>query len=235
MKLKITFKKGLIIYAAIALVLLMIGLYIFWGFIDDYEESMPIYGMDKVVEDFKNNNLDEYLSSVVNGVYNEFETDNEAVRNEIISAYKKFVEGKEVSFIKAKEYTDKSPQYIIMAGDAKVAKVTLSAKTKNDSDFDVWSYDSIEVSEYLVNILKTKDYTVTVPEGTEITVNGKKLSDSYIKESKEIKELAEVGKYVAVPKMNTYEIKGFYSEPEIKGVCGGKELALKHRENMLIM
>lgn len=230
MKFKMTFKKGLLIYAVVALVLIFIGLFVFWGFISDYEDSMPIHGMDEVVDKFEANNIDDYLVDAIEGAYNEFETESD-VNKMILDEYKKFINGKEISFVKAKEYTDKAPQYIVSAGDTKVARVSLSAKTKNDSDFDVWTFDSINISEYLVNIIETKDYTVTVPEGTVVTVNGKEISDTYLVKSEDIKELEEAGKYVTVPKMNTYEIKGFYNAPEIKGSYNGKAVSLKAEEN----
>lgn len=230
-KFKMSFKKGLLIYAVVALLLLFIGLTFFWRFIGNYEESMPVHGMEKVIKYFKNADITQLMTENDDNIINEFEG-NSSDKNIIAEKYNEYLKNKKIDFKKANNYTDKKPVYVVTADDVKVANVRLISKKKNSSNFKIWEFGSIDISDFYKNIFKTTDIKIQVPKGTEVTINGKTAAESYITKTEQIEELKPLLEYVAnLPDMVTYEIKGFTTEPEVKAVLNGEELKLTSEKN----
>ena len=112
------FKKFLCIYCGILLLAGVITLIMLHSLLKDYEEGMPSGAMDKIVNQFTPDGIGKLLSD--NSVkVNEFET------NDTITSYftDKLNDGTVSYKKKAGEYSEKTPVYVVYAGDTPIAKV----------------------------------------------------------------------------------------------------------------
>lgn len=225
-KFKFTFKLGLLIYSVVLLVLIFAGLAFFWKFIGDYEESQPIHAMEEIIKDFEKADIKDMILKADKYEASPFEVE-EGKENEFLAEkYNEYLNGKKITFLKSKKYTDKNPIYVVKADDETVAEVALESKKRNDSNFKIWQLKKLNVADYTGTIVKTESIKIQVPEGSVVTVNGKEVSEAFKTEEVEIPELKAVSKYVEVPAMYSYEIKGLTKEPQVKAVYKGDELTL---------
>ena len=216
------FKKGLLIYTAVMLAALAVGLTVFWFFIQDYENGMPVHGMERTMESFNEEKISDLISDQTFGNAGALEDSSVWV-----SWYQELIRGKHLTFEEARENTATTPTYLVKADDQPVGKVTLKVTGKNAFKFNLWGFDRLDVSEYLP---ETATYTVTVPKGTTVTVNGHVLGEEYITENDVVyPELSNIQTYLSeVPLSTTYKISGLLNEPEIAATTGnGRELTLE--------
>ena len=106
------FKKFLCIYCGILLLAGVITLIMLHSLLKDYEEGIPSGTMDKIVNQFTPDGIGKLLSD--NDVkVNEFET------NDTITSYftDKLNDGTVSYKKKAGEYSEKTPVYVVYAGD----------------------------------------------------------------------------------------------------------------------
>lgn len=216
------FKKGLLIYTAVMLAALAVGLTVFWFFIQDYENGMPVHGMERTMESFNEEKISDLISDQTFGNAGALEDSSVWV-----SWYQELIRGKHLTFEEARENTATTPTYLVKADDQPVGKVTLKVTGKNAFKFNLWGFDRLDVSEYLP---ETATYTVTVPKGVAVTVNGHRLGEEYITENDVVyPELSNIQTYLPeVPLSTTYEISGLLNEPQIAAAGeSGRELILK--------
>lgn len=222
------FGKGILIYAVVALILIGAGLGVFWFFIKDYEEGMPSHGMEQVMEAFNEERITELVGDQTFG--------NSGVLEDAsvwINWYKEQIKGKEMTFEEARENTDLTPTYVVKAGEKAVGKVTLEVTGKNRFKFNIWGMDKLDVSEYLP---KTAVYTITVPKGSAVTINGHQLGSEYIKQDdvvyEELSGIQNQGYFSEAPASTVYEVSGLLNAPQITAQSAGtKALVLEQKDN----
>ncbi len=217
MKNKSGFFKFMIIYVAVAVVLISVGLVIFWGFIKAYEEGMPYNAMKTVMNQFNTEDIGKLVNSDTLTSDNEFENSDA-----ILDEYKKLIDGKEITFEEAKDYTDKNPVYLVKADKKSVAEITLVEAGRNNHHFKVWKFGSISISDYMKD---TTTITITAPSNMEVMVNNIKVSDKYKNsDTTTIPALQKTVDYVDdLPDIYTYTIKGFVKTPVVTATNGEGE------------
>lgn len=212
------FKRFLMIYCGILAVGIIIGLFMLYGLLRDYEAGLPQNTMDEILEEFQADRIDKLLDE--SGLtLNEFES------NEVVAAYlKEKIASNEISYRKKSgEYSEETPVYVIYAGKSPLARVELVEKRKNAHHFTEWKLGSIQLDEYM----KGKTVSVTVPKGSVVTLNGIELSDSYISENDvEFTPCTNVSDYVEKPVNTVYQIENLISDPVIVVNRNGQELEL---------
>ena len=195
------FKKFLVIYASVLVVIIAVALVLLYGLLKDYEAGRPANTMDKLVSHIEAGNVGKWIKDA--GILGEFETED------IVSDYfKDTFADKEVSYKKkAGEYTENNPVYILYADDKKIANVTLTEKKKNAHKFTEWKLASINgvnvSSDYItgeadVSLCKHVGDYVTTPVDdvyningmfakpeVKVTYNGKELDTEYVKDGYE--------------------------------------------------
>lgn len=201
------FKRGLLIYAAVVM-LIVVGVWIFfYSFIDGYEKGMPYHTIEKTAKDFDSSKVEELLKDTA--VTNEFEAPS------IVADYvKNIIQDKEIKYQEAKENTSAKPVYELLCDDEAFAKVTLKKAGKIKHGFKKWAVDTISFEEYMP---ETSSITVVAPQDAVVTINGTEAGEQYIKEKDvEIEELSAVAKYLeAVPKEVKYQVDGFFEKPKV--------------------
>ena len=177
------FKKFLCIYCGILLLAGVITLIMLHSLLKDYEEGMPSGTMDKIVNQFTPDGIGKLLSD--NDVkVNEFET------NDTIAAYftDRLNDGTVSYKKKAGEYSEKTPVYVVYAGDTPIAKVELESAGKNAHKFNKWTLGTISFGDFTKNLAEVK---ITAPTGADVYINGVQVTDTPIGSIEELKEMSD--------------------------------------------
>ncbi len=228
-KKKSGFKKGLLIYVVIMLVLIAGGLCAFWFFIRDYEAGMPVHGMERTMESFNEERIQELIGTQTFGNAGNLEDPDVW-----LNWYKEQIRGKQITFEEARENTNTTPVYVVKADNQPIGKITLKVTGTNLFKFNTWGFDRLDVSEYLP---ETATYTITVPKGTKVSINGRELGQESITEDGAIyPELSAIQSYLPeIPLSTTYTVSGLLNEPEVIAAgVGERSLSLEKEERNYI-
>jgi len=209
----------LLSYSGILVSIVIVLLLLLYGVLKDYEKSMPNNTMNKVVEEFTADNIEQLLND--NSVkINEFET-----VSSVADYFKLKMQDSEVTYKrKSGEFTNATPIYVIKAGDATIAKVTLTENGKNAHKFTEWKLDSISFDGY---IDAENDITITAPSSAVVKLNGVKIGDSYITQ-KDVKFdiVKNVDSFIKAPTNVVYKVTGLMMQPVITASLNGTDLAV---------
>lgn len=201
--------KTVAIYAAIFLVIAIIGLIIFWNYMDAYEESQPgnviksyVYNLD---EDRIAGNCGDLLKSINTDVQSKTES-LEVIADSISDG---------VNYArKVSECTDDKMVYILSSGGQDIGKVVLTVAEKGAFGFAKWqvSEESFDLS-FLVN----EGITLQIPEHYKVYANGLLLGHrSIIEQDIPIEVLKDFyADYDTLPYMVTYQIGSYLGDVEI--------------------
>jgi len=207
----------LLAYSGILISIVVVLLILLYGTLKDYEKSMPNNTMSKIVKEFTPDNIEQILND--NSIkINEFET-----VSSVADYFKAKMQDSEVTYKrKSGEYTNETPVYLVKAGDAIIAKVTLVANGENAHKFTNWKLGNISFDGY---IDAKNEMTITAPSVAEVKLNGVKISDSYITQ-KDIKFdiVKNVEAFVKTPTNVIYKVSGLMAQPKITVSINGAEL-----------
>ncbi|HQM97167.1 MAG TPA: hypothetical protein PK705_09195 [Clostridia bacterium] len=209
------FAKGLVIYSACFIVVILIGLALFWQYMKSYELSRP--------ENFMN----EFITTVNDDTVRIMMTQNSKVEasefEDINTIYEQLyfsnLNNEQYKYRKMPgQYTDKSPVYIIYTDSADLCKVVLTSKGDNTAKFgfNLWQTDTFSVLDSVLNP-EQKTLSITVPKLADVYVNDIEVSDSYVTDS----SVAYSGyddvmqPFDERPTGKKYEIQGIYLEADI--------------------
>lgn len=215
------FKKFLCIYCGILLLAGVIVLFMLYSLLKDYEEGIPSGAMDKIVNQFTPDGIGKLLSDN-NISLSEFETDD------TIKAYfdDKLSDGSVSYKKKAGEYSEKTPVYVVYAGDTPIAKVELKSAGKNAHKFNKWVLGAVSFGDYTKELSTAK---ITAPTGAQIYVNGVEVNDKYKTESAvTFSPCLHVADYVTAPTNDVYEIGQLIAQPQITAKLNGKDLTVDY-------
>ncbi len=205
-KKKSGFGKFILIYSAVLAVILIVGLLIFNSFIKKYEDNQPSNVAANIVKQL-NSNPASYLKSNSDQIKCLENVDT------IIDESVAQMEGKQLSYIENSDYRAEAPSYNITADGQIVAKITLGKDSKGAFGLHSWKLTGLDVASYVPNTLS---YTILVPEGATISINGTELTDAYKTKDAAIPEtLQTASKYVSVPSFETYKVSGFANQPQV--------------------
>lgn len=215
MKKKFNYWIGLAIYAVILLIFAICMIIYTGSCLKKYENSQSDKVMGGFLDDFRRMVDDKTLADNIElPASSEFEG-----KDTFVNIYMSELDDvHEYGCVKSEgSYSTDEPMYDIYAGDKKVARMTLEVKDQHVVlgilTVPDWKIKKIEP----VFSAKTNDYTVSIPEGYTITVNGITVSDKY-KTGKLIEnpDFVNVSKYVTMPKSVEYKLTGFVNKPEIR-------------------
>lgn len=210
---KSRFKKGLLIYTIVMLVVIFIGLFIFWQYIKAYEYSRPDY----VVDGYIQRDLHRTLSRSIPNYAEQtpFETAEEQTQ-----AFQNLLNQADFTFRKdSEEYTEDAPVYAVYMNKKELGKLYL-VSDGNSFGFPHWEIAS---SAFDLNRF-AETYTITAPEDADITVNGMLLTakncDLELGVPQELKPYAE--DLAVLPSWASYRFTAV-SQPEVRLVSDSEE------------
>lgn len=208
MKKKHKFLKGMIIYVVLLAVAITGLLIWFWNFIDAYEKAMPYNFMKKEFATFGENTIEEYFD------FDAVDYNRAFVTREELVEYVCGLISDDMTYIEAKENTDKNPVYEIKSGDITIAKAYFEEDGEDGYGFTQWK-------------LKEYDVTLAVPEmnsveikalaDSKVVVDGVTLDESYIIE-KDIpaENHQKLSKYLEkAPTYMVYKVDKIWGEHQV--------------------
>ncbi|MBQ8768911.1 MAG: hypothetical protein IJZ15_04610 [Oscillospiraceae bacterium] len=197
------------IYAAIFLVLAIIGLIVFWNYMDAYEESQPQNVIDSYIF-----NLDE--EHIQNHSYDLIESINPEVQSEqdCLDIIADAISGGVSYARKLSECTDDKMVYMLMSDGKTIGKVVLSAQGKGSFGFSSWK---VSEESFDFSFLLKQSVTLDVPQHYKVYANGNLLSSHcIINQDTPIEVLKDFyADYNTLPYMTTYEVGPYLGEVEI--------------------
>ena len=209
----------LLAYSGILISIVILLLLLLYGVLKDYEKSMPNNAMSKIIKEFTPDNIEQILND--NSVkINEFET-----VSSIADYFKLKMQDNELTYKrKSGEFTNTTPVYLVKAGDATIAKVTLTENGKNAHKFTEWKLDSISFDGF---IDAENEITITAPSAAEVKLNGVKINDPYIiKKDIKFDLVKNVDAFIKAPTNVVYKVSGLMAQPKITASMNGAELAV---------
>jgi len=214
-KQKKKFIKGLAIYSACFIVVILIGLALFWQYMKSYELSRPENFMNEFVKTVDDNTIRTMMTENEKIEASEFEDINTIYDQLFFSNLK----NEEYKYRKMPgQYTDTLPVYIIYTDSADLCKVVLTSKGDNTAKFgfNLWQADTFTVLDSVLNP-EQKTLSITVPKLADVYVNDIEVSDSYVTDSSVAYSGYEdvIQPFDERPTGKRYEIPGIYLEADI--------------------
>ncbi len=211
------FSRFLLIYAAVLLCAGIVGSFVCWEALSQYEDSQPKHVMEQVCSDImpylKQGLIAEYSEKV-----SEYENVNDVVEQVLLPAF-----AGEYSFKKAvREYTSENPVYTVHT-DSDVANITLSKTGVLSSfGFDSWEVSGVRIIADMSGV-STVSTTVEAPVGATLTINGKDaaLSPS---EKKAYPFALRYEQGMELPEYAVYTVGGLFSEPRVSVSIDGEQM-----------
>ena len=164
------FGIGLLIYAASLTAVMIIAVSVLCAFLASFERNRPDRMAQEYVDTLDEQAVKSLMSKWESG---EFET------ADILYGASIFAEKNELDFRKkADEYTAQKPVYYITAGTVRVGSFSLVPG--GDDSFGITKWKAAETELFESEILPDpKEYTVNVPQGAIVEVNGVTVSEKY--------------------------------------------------------
>lgn len=203
------FWKGLLIYVIVMVVLILVGLAVFWCYIAAYEHSRP----EGMVEDYLETRFPEELDSQITQYAEANATDYESAES-IETALREALEGGDVTYRKTPgEYSQETPVYTIRSDKQEIARVELDPVDAGILSFGFNGWECAEITFALENFAQT--HTITAPADAQVMVNGAVLTNEYLTGDGIYPELEPyVEDLKTIPDTVTYSID-LFTQPEI--------------------
>lgn len=196
---------GMLIYAAIFLVLAAGGLVWFWNFINAYELSRPQTTMDTYLEQLPFDTVYEGAKPLVDQIDSNLQTPEqckEYIRNALSGG---------ITYAKnLKECTDGKTVYMLISGGKTIGKTVLAAQPKNAYGFTDWV---VAETTFDFSCLMGKAVTLTVDRSYTVRAGDFTLTQDYVTKDKiEYAALKEFYSDYQLPYLATYEAGPVFGE-----------------------
>lgn len=226
-KKKSGFKKFILIYSAILLVILVAGLIVFNSFIKKYEDNQPTNVIASIVDDFQKGKAASFLNSHSDKIQCLENVDT------IIDQAVSGIDGKQISFIENKDYRADSPSYNVTADGNIIAKITLGKDSKGAFGLSSWKVTGLDIASFVPNTLS---YNILTLENSKVSINGTELSDTYkVSDAGIPTQLETASKFVQVPNFVTYKVSGFTNPPSVTATgSDGSALGVSQTSNSFV-
>ena len=203
------FVKGMVIYAAIFLAVVAIGLGIFWAFIDAYENSRPLNTVKAYVASITPDDFCEGSEALLDQLDHRIQSREEACDIIRASVTEPLNYAKKTS-----ESTEDRQVYVLRSGKQVIGQFTITAGEAEKFGFRVWS---VTDKSFDFSHLLAQEASVTVPEEYTVQVNGTALDESYItKTGIEYTALEEFYDDYTLPEMVTYTATNILGEVNLE-------------------
>lgn len=193
-----------------------------------YEACQPEKAMEKVMDQFRENGLTQYLSEPAE--ISRFEK-----AEDYSAKFQDQLRGKILFHLPAKGYQDPSaPRYELFADGEHIGYCSLRETSAepfflNLLTMSEWELDGVE----LESLQGDKSVEITVPESCQVFINGILADERELTGEVSVsQEFTYVEAYVEVPKFVTYRTSGLLSDPlvEIRDKSGNTILTVKGEE-----
>ncbi len=168
------------ISAAVLVVAAAVGLTFLWNYLKAYEAAQPSTALNEYVGSLDRSYWTSAVRDQVGDTVSEFE-DESAL---IAAAVDQFANAQYTHVLKASQSTDTEKYYRVIYSGKEIFSLKLVPGDSVGFGLHKWKVDDRESSLNAENlIIAPKDYTVTVPSGSSVTVNGRPVGPSFLSET----------------------------------------------------
>lgn len=201
--------KTMAIYAAVFLAILLIGLIIFWNYMDAYEDSQPENTLQSYLYNLDAKQILSHSDNLIEAVNPDIQRETDC-RDVISNTLKNGVEYKYLM----SQSTDNKKVYSLTCGAHTVGKVTLTAQDTGSFGLPVWT---VAEETYDFSYLLNEGVKLDVPQHYKVYANGKLLSEqSIVQKDTPIDVLKDFyADYDTLPYMVTYQVGPYLGDVEI--------------------
>lgn len=223
------FGKFLIIYSALLLIAIIVTTLILNSFLKTYEKNQPANVAAEVVKQFDSSDkLRSFLDSNADIV-----NQSTAILN-YQDAFISAVEGKKIAYIEdPSRSTSEITCYRLTADSMPIASITLTKGEKGSFGLSSWVLSSIDTSNAFTDV---KTYSILVPEGSSVIVNGTELGASMISGTGVPEVLQTSSRFISdPPTYSTYNVKVVGDVIDVSGTDpSGANLVFSRTENSFV-
>lgn len=166
------FVTGMVIYALVFLLIVSVGLWVFWDFIDAYEQSRPVNVIKAYVEQVTADTMCEGSGELLDQLDSNIQS-----REEACQRIKESVTGDLSYAKKSAESSENRQVYVLRSGRQVVGQFAISAGEPDKYGFRIWE---VTETSFDFSHLLGESLSVTVPSDFTVTVNGCQLDSGYI-------------------------------------------------------
>lgn len=218
-----------LIYTISTVVLLfavIISLFVFYDFMDAFEESQPQSPADaakKYAVALTSSDVEKMLKDFAESEPLLDEASAEKIIAELVSLWNNDkVFCKRLSDLG----NDEAPVYSVISGGREMFRLTLSKQPTGRYGFDAWYISDTEVKLDGLNI-----YTITAPAGAVVTVNGTVLDDTFVTEKDLPYSYRDFEKGLAgLPTATSYETGLLEDVPSVSAKLGDTILEVTYND-----
>lgn len=192
------FVKGMLIYAAVFLVILAVGLGVFWKYIAAYEASRPY----NTIEAYMAQLTGEYVCAHSEELLNSLDGNLQS-REEAQTLICQKIDSGVTYAKKTSECSDTQIVYVLRCGSNVIGSVTMTPAQESSFGFYNWQ---VTQESFDLSCLLGSGIQVTVPSDFTVSVNGYTLDETYITNDQvHYSVLEEFYDEYDLPMMVTYE------------------------------
>ena len=201
--------KTIAIYAAIFLVIAIIGLVIFWNYMDAYEKSQPKNIIDSFIYNLDEAHIKTLSSDFIQSVNHDVQSDEDC-----LAVITDAIKGGVTYARNMAECTENKMVYMLMSGENTIGKVVLTTNGTGAFGLAKW-----EVTEEFFDFsyLLNEGVTLEVPGSYKVYADGKLVGrKSIIQQDTPIEVLKDFyADYNTLPYMVTYKVGPYLGDVEI--------------------
>lgn len=210
-KRRLAFRKKILIYCGVWLVLIGAACAVMWNIMEQYEAAQPWYAVEEYLQTSAQSAFYTALLSAYPDAQNPYEPIDD-IADDLSAKY-----GSDLTYTKLiREYTYETPVYLLQSGDTKLLKLTL--EQGEETGFLGLRGYRVQSAELVASeLFDLRSYGLVFPTGAEVLVNGKALTEDTIAAESAFTAFGN-GDYTACM------LENFFERPTVKVVCEGTEL-----------
>lgn len=212
----IVFRAVYISLTALAVAAVVVGLFVLWDFLAEYENYLPEKTVENILAEGPEQGDTSPVYESADFTPNKYEDDS-AAREYVAGLFKG-----ELTYTKdVKLSTEDTPVYAVKCDGKRVCSLTLT-KTGEQSG---WGFPLYRGVGYSGVEIPTSDITIIAPDNAEIRINGIPMRELPVK-SETVAECEHFYGYIdSIPGMAGYTVSGFTQPPEVTAFrADGSEL-----------
>ena len=218
-----------LVYAIVTSVLVIAvfaGLVLFYDFMDAFEESQP-QSPAEAAKAYAESLTEDDVRSLIELEASKLLWSSEEARNGTINTYMDAFKAGGI-FCRRNGGEDDSPIYSVIADRREICRITLKKSPIGRYSFDAWS-----VTDTFVSFDGFMKYSVKVPEGSTVMLNGAPMSESYVSDKNLPYSTLDVEKGAkGLPTAKVYETELLDKKPEVSVRLGDTELEVSYSDGV---
>ena len=221
------FWKIYIFSVAAALLVLIVGLSVFYAFIASYEKSQPEYAVREYATTLTDDGFADILEEINIRPTSKYETD-EQLEDLLLDAFKA-LDGDFAARKNYKKYSSDAPVFSLIKDSVTVADIYLESTENGLFGMKRWQIADVHILAGNI-IPPAEDYSICVPKDAVLTVNGTVIQPENITEQIPY-PFKSIYKPNSTASWDVYTVSDLFGKPDITCVLDGVPCAIEEEGN----